>query len=636
MNGSRAAQLALAGLCLALVAFGTVSAGRVVGWSNLGGPTAVEPLAFDDYALQYYYGRLGSRFLAETGATYGYDPNFMAGYVKMPLYYPSSKPFEFSLFLQSQVLGIEPARAFNWTVFALLASLPLLALAAAWLFQLSLAECSVVLFLSVIPHNLVPMAGYYSIMEAAGMVSYVFTASLALVVVALVARTLEGGGWRIRVALALTAPLLFLCHLTAGVLVAVPISVLYVSRFRRTDAQTHATLWGVLLLAIALNWLWLRGFVLFGHYADVGDFYTRGGEDHFAPPGGWLAPFRVSVPTPWIISLIPPVFGAAGLALWWRERRMDRLLLFGPQIAFLFVLAFYGVHLGLSAIGPARITLPLGLALFFPAAHALVAAARAIGGWIEARAPEGRAQPLRIAALVAVGAGIVLSGLPEHAFRPYSLPELQHRNGYESTGRGLLDWLAQHTDASGRLLHEETDRLSHRYYGSHLPALIPLVAGVPLANGPAPHALVKHNYLRFIAGTFRGKRLGRVDRAEMSRHLALYNVQWVLCWSPAANQYFERHPKVSPLSTYDKFSLYRVELEPTYFAQGSGIVKARENRLELEQIEPQNGAITLKYHWLETLRTDPPRTIETVSYLDDPVPFIRVLDPPRELVIFSE
>ena len=243
-----------------LVLFGTISAARVVGWSNIAGATASEPLAFDDYALQYYYGQLGSRFLADTGATYGYDPNFMAGYVKMPLYYPSSKPFEFSLYVQSVGFGIEPARAFNWTVFALLVALPLLAFAAAWLFRLSLAERTVVLFLSVIPHNLVPMAGYYSIMEAAGMISYVFTASLALVVVALVSRTLEGGGWPIRIALCVAAPLLFLCHLTAGVLVAVPIAVLYLAHFRRADAHAHATLWVVLLLVIAFNWIWLRGF----------------------------------------------------------------------------------------------------------------------------------------------------------------------------------------------------------------------------------------------------------------------------------------------------------------------------------------------------------------------------------------
>ena len=91
-----------------------------------------------------------------------------------------------------------------------------------------------------------------------------------------------------------------------------------------------------------------------------------------------------------------------------------------------------------------------------------------------------------------------------------------------------------------------------------------------------------------------------------------------------------------PLATYDKFTLYRVEIEPTYFAVGSGTVTARANRLELDHVEPRDGAITLKYHWLESLRTDPPRTIETVSFLDDSVPFIRVLDPPRRLVIYNE
>ena len=63
MSGFRAAHLALAGVCLALIVFGTMSAARIVGWSNVTGAAASEPLAFDDYALQYYYGQLGSRFL---------------------------------------------------------------------------------------------------------------------------------------------------------------------------------------------------------------------------------------------------------------------------------------------------------------------------------------------------------------------------------------------------------------------------------------------------------------------------------------------------------------------------------------------------------------------------------------------
>ncbi|MBW2398228.1 MAG: hypothetical protein JRG80_03030, partial [Deltaproteobacteria bacterium] len=140
MKGTRSFDIrrtAIAAATLACFVLGAAGALRVVGWSNLsgGGVDAVrQPIAFDDYALQFYYGQLGGRFLNEGGVTYGYDPNFMAGYPKTPLYYPSSKLFEFSLGLFP---SFDPGSVFNFSVFLLLSSLPLLMYGAAANFGLS-------------------------------------------------------------------------------------------------------------------------------------------------------------------------------------------------------------------------------------------------------------------------------------------------------------------------------------------------------------------------------------------------------------------------------------------------------------------------------------------------------------------
>lgn len=607
----------------------------LVGAGNLAPPPAgelAEPIAFDDYALQYYYGQLGARLLRETGVTWGYDPNFMAGYPKNPLYYPSSKLYELSLFGQSLVGRRDTARAFNLTVFALVASLPLLAFAAARIWRMPPFECIGVVAMSTVPHTLVPMAGFYSIMEAAGMIPYVFAASLSLVVVALFDRWLSTGGRATATALLLTAPLLFASHPTAAVLCVVPVACLYTARFRRTGRAGHTVAWGSVVAIVGLNSIWWTGLLLYAGHADVGDFYTEGGKDHFAPGGGWRAPFESSVPAPALLTLVPPLFGVVGLYSWWREGRRDRLLVFGPQILFLFVVSFYGVHLGLSAIGPARITLALGLYLFFPAAHGLsvlIAAAVRI-------ARRHLRPPLRVAAGAVVAVGVAGLASQLQATRPYSLPDLETRERTTDLGRGLLRWLSLHTHDGARLLHEETDRLSHRYYGSHLPALIPLVAGVPLANGPAPHALVKSNHLRFIAGTFLGHPIARVSRPEVARHLALYNVGWVLCWSPASVRYFERHPRTERIARYDKFTLFEVAGTPSWFVRGTGQVRAAPNRIELTDVVADEGVAVLKYHWLATLRSDPPRELRPVSLLDVPVPFVSVADPPAELTIYND
>jgi len=629
-------QTAIAAAILACFVLGAAGALRVVGWSNLsgGGVDAVrQPIAFDDYALQFYYGQLGGRFLNEGGVTYGYDPNFMAGYPKTPLYYPSSKLFEFSLGLFP---SFDPGSVFNFSVFLLLSSLPLLMYGAAANFGLSPGARLAVVAMSAVPHFMVPIAGFYAIMEAAGMVPYVFSSFLSVYLVSLVWRFLGTGELLVGVALLVAAPLLYGSHLTAAVISGLPIATIYLMKFREAPWRRHAWLWGVLLAILVVNWPWIKGYLLFSHYADLGDFYTTKGSTHFVPKGGLLAPFHVYVPSPKFVSLLPPVFGAIGLWIWWRNRRSEMLLVFAPQIVFLFLLAFYGARIGLNAIGPARITLPLGLYLFFPAADALARGVARAFRWILRITPDGREAIVIIGVIAALAIAVPTSGLSSAVWRPFTLPNLEKREGFSKHGMALIEWLGKNTDSSGRILHEETDRDSHQYYGTHLPAWIPYYTGREMAGGPAPHALLAHNFLRFIAGTLRGKPIQSFDVDTLSSYFSLYNVRWVLCWKPSTLRYFDHLPLAARIGKYDKFVLYRIELPPSYFLRGAGTLEVRGQRIFLRNLQPDGGSVAIKYHWLESLRTDPARTIEPRFELDDPVPFISLKNPPRELVIFND
>ena len=202
-------RYAIAAATLVCLALGPWTALRVVGWSNLSQVGNATPIVFDDYALQFYYGRQGSQFLSEGGSTYGYDPYFMAGYVKSPIYYPSSKPFELSLRVFS---GFDPATVFNFTVFGVLSLLPLLMYAAAVNFRLPAAERLAVVGMSLFPHFLVPTAGFYGIMEAAGMTPYILASFLSVLVVSLTDRFLSSGGLWSGLAMAVSASLLCFTH----------------------------------------------------------------------------------------------------------------------------------------------------------------------------------------------------------------------------------------------------------------------------------------------------------------------------------------------------------------------------------------------------------------------------------------
>jgi len=624
-----------AGVMLATVlvlGFGCLSAVRVVDPSNL--RVGAPPIVFDDHALQFYYGGLGSRFLAEGGRMHGYDPHFMAGYPKSPVYYPSSRPFELSLWLFD---GSDAGRVFNWTVLVLLAACPFLMYAAAWSLGLSDVERLAVAGLTAIPHLLAPIADFYRFMEPAGMESYIFASALSVFVVSLLARFAVSGGLVAGLGLLTTAPLLYFTHPTAVVISAVPIAVTYLAYLRRMPVRRHVWL-ALILVTIALaNWPWIEGQLLFGHYADLRDFYSAGGRTHFVPEGGLLAPVRMFVPSPKVLGLLPPLLGCAGLVLWWRERRWHLLLVTVPPILFLFVVSYYGVYAGLSALAPGRITLPLGLWLLPPAAHGLAMGIRAFARAGVALTRRAAGGPLALS-LLAIATMLVAweSDLGTRVWRWYTFPTIEVSQGFTQHGMALMRWLREHTDTSGRLLNEETDRGSHQYYGSHLPALIPLYTGLELAGGPAPHALLKHNVLRFEAGTLLGQPLARIPQDILLHYLALYNVRWLLCWTPSAKRYFTAMKSVVLVGSYDKFTLYRVDTAPSYFLEGSGSVEASENRIVLHDVAARAGRIALKYHWLETLRTDPPREIRPLWMDEDPVPFIAVTDPPRELVIYND
>jgi hypothetical protein len=64
----------------------------------------------------------------------------------------------------------------------------------------------------------------------------------------------------------------------------------------------------------------------------------------------------------------------------------------------------------------------------------------------------------------------------------------------------------------------------------------------------------------------------------------------------------------------------------SWFLQGEGKVEAALGRLNVSDVNSRE--IILKYHWVEGLTGTPPLKIVPVKMLDDPIPFIKIIDPP--------
>jgi len=76
-----------------------------------------------------------------------------------------------------------------------------------------------------------------------------------------------------------------------------------------------------------------------------------------------------------------------------------------------------------------------------------------------------------------------------------------------------------------------------------------------------------------------------------------------------------------------------VNREPSFFLKGNGKVTSGYKRIALSEITAEEGELIISYHFLKTLITIPERTVERVYLGGDPVGFIRIINPPRSLVI---
>jgi hypothetical protein len=142
----------------------------------------------------------------------------------------------------------------------------------------------------------------------------------------------------------------------------------------------------------------------------------------------------------------------------------------------------------------------------------------------------------------------------------------------------------------------------------------------------------------------------------------IYNVGWVVCWSPLARYWFDHwgqaqrvatvpryHSPDQPISTNmqewkalmtrigperakqymsegeGQYNIYRIDRPRSFVLTGRGeVTHVAPNRIELADAVPSEGALILSLHWLDTFRTDPPLPVDPIYYPDDPVPFVRI------------
>ena len=240
--------------------------------------------------------------------------------------------------------------------------------------------------------------------------------------------------------------------------------------------------------------------------------------------------------------------------------------------------------------------------------------------------------------------------------------------GIKPEMRRLVDWLRDNTDLSGRILFEDQLRLLENTDAEsvHWTPLLPALLGADarmFIGGLYQTAFIRHHEMAAFGDFQLGDRpIDEWSSAEFRAYCDTYNIGWVVCWSPLSRFWFDRYEPAKRVATLLRhstpgrppsnnehewtamsrmagpavatrsmlegegaYAIYRVDRPRSYFLKGRGrIVDVGPDRVELADVEPENGAVVVSLHWIDTWQSEPPLTLRPEPNPPDPVDFVRI------------
>ena len=290
-------------------------------------------------------------------------------------------------------------------------------------------------------------------------------------------------------------------------------------------------------------------------------------------------------------------------------------MLLASAVTGLFVITYFG---GLtpftSSWQPLRFKVPLDLFLVIGAAYGAtqwLTTPRTMRSWI-------------VPFLLGCGLVTFLFNL----IQTESSGRLQLRSRLIPELSAIIDWIKRETPANARVLFEESgDESGFVYDRTYLSAFLPHLTGRQLIGGPINLYNDRHHFAEFHSGKIFKKDSQSLSDEQVRGYLDLYNIGAVVVFDPASIQ---RLQSIPGLVTIDQrigpVHLMKVNQPRSWFVEGEGEVRAGFNRLELSHLKGQ--VVILKYHWIEGLTGSPAVKIEPVKMLDDPIPFVKLINPP--------
>jgi hypothetical protein len=586
--------------------------GAVFPWTEL---WSENPIFHNDGAYHWYQIKLAVNF-ATTNNIVGYDPFFAAGYVGgIPLNASAKLPAILSLMFAPWFSEIIVYKLY---VFVSAILCVICAPAASRLLGLSPGTGVIASIFGVFMWWATVFHWYFT----AGMTSFVLAAYLTLPYLAIVYQYLRRGGWSLLCILGLLGAFGLILH----PLFPIPIvagTLSYLLTRNRNLAWKRVFILGTILpiLCVLPNFFWLIEMLgnqrVAGPYQQIIDIKVIYQE----MLGQWKGNAQGSK----IYAIL--FFSSLWACLKAEKSHRDFSRALTVSWILLILLAAVGAAIpGLGEIQPNR---------FAPVGYLMLVIPAAIGvRTMFATALTQARYPSRFAAASLVVVFIVSGYYFNEVRREVSYDDIGHYgtrpplvSPVGDYSRWVVDWLDRETSNAGRVLFETSK--GRIYDGARMAGYYAYTSDRELIGGPYPFMF----FAGFWDGWAFGKAITEIAPEEFLKYMDLYNIGWVVAHSDISKNYLEKLPEATLTSNYKQISTYKIKRELSYFLKGTGRIEKRgHNQLTVSDLS--GDPVILKYHFFNGMKSEPDATLVPVKIMDDPVPFIKIINPSKNIQLY--
>jgi hypothetical protein len=590
------------------------------------------PLIDQDWGLHFHHLQSMEAVWREDRRLWGYNPYFMAGYPSNTIQDLSIKFFEFAALGLSTVV-LSPVQWFKITAFLTMASVPWLMYFATRNFFGTGQSSNVTAFAAaslgtIYWWNSLPREMFFY-----GMIGFPVAAYLSIWGVSLIYRIANEAkaftpahfGWLI------FALVILPLHVQAILIFLPPLLALLAVEPKFFRRNLIVSVLGAGVLSLLANSFWLiaaiahRGDDVSQAIVEQLPLFASSEPftfliDYLGAKGYWT--FRPSFLEKGLrIALL--ILGVLGTRRLIRSDQRPLGIMLACGLTGLFLLAYFGAFIpALKAWQPLRFKIPYDLFLVIGAAYA-----------ISRQLQRGDVTRPWLTPLLLSGAALTFA---INLGQSESTGKLQLRSQLRPEIARIVEWIEREAAPDGRILFEESgDETGFVHDGIYLSSFLPYLTGRQIIGGPINLYNDRHHFAEFHSGKLFKRDIGALSDTELRNYLGLYNIGAIAAFHPAS---LKRLQSIPGLVTLDQrigpVHLMKVNQVLNWFVQGQGKIKARLNRLELTELA--GNPVIVKYHWIAGLKSEPAAKIEPVKLADDPIPFIKIIDPPAALVLRAE